>query len=145
MNTMMAACGVMCSGCPAYHGAAKDPAHQCSTVAAWRRIYDLTETPEHITCGGCLGPDDEVFHTSVRCKARRCCRSKGFSSCAECTVERCGDLEKAQAVWDEVPELASSLSASDFEIYARPYCGHRERLAGLRATGRGGVQRGRAG
>ncbi len=136
---MMAACGVMCSRCAAYHGATKGAEHQRRTVEAWQRIYGLTQTPEHIRCGGCLGPDEEVFHTSVRCKARQCCRGKGFTSCAECSVERCEDLENAQAMWDEVPELASALSPSDFEAYARPYCGHRERLAGLRASRRGGA------
>jgi len=133
---MMSACGVMCSGCPAYQGAAKGAAHQQRTVEAWQRIYDLTETPERLSCGGCLGPDAELFHTQVGCRARRCCLAKGFRSCAECSVEGCQDLEKAQSVWDEVPDLRSVLSASDFEVYAQPYCGHRARLAALRASRR---------
>jgi len=132
MNPMMSACGVMCSDCPAYLGAAKGVAHQERTVAAWRRIYGLNETSENISCGGCLGPDDQLFHTSRTCKARRCCRSKAFSSCAECAVESCPDLEKAQSVWDEVPHLAEALSREDFVNYAQPYCNHRRRLAEAR-------------
>ncbi len=131
---MMSACGVLCSECPAYQGSKKGIEHQRRTVEAWQRIYGLNETVEHISCGGCLGPDEEVFYTSRSCKARRCCRSKGFSSCAECPNESCADLEKAQSVWDEVPNLINVLSSADFAVYARPYCDHRKRLAAARAA-----------
>ena len=133
---MMSACGVLCSDCPAYHAAEQGVAFQRSVVEAWRRIYGLSEVPKHISCAGCLGPDDELFHTSRNCAARRCCRGKGFSTCAECPKESCPDLVKAQSVWDEVPQLAEKLSASDFAAYARPYCGHRERLAAARGLRR---------
>jgi hypothetical protein len=143
---MMSACGVMCSECPAYLGAARGIEHQRQTVDAWHRIYGLRETPDAISCGGCLGPDDQLFHTMGHCEARRCCRAKGFGSCAECAVEGCPALERAQAVWDSVPGLAGTLSAADFDRYARPYCGHRERLTALRAAqlppSRGGRRRG---
>lgn len=137
MTTMMSACGVLCSDCPAYLGEAKGAAHQKCTAAAWSRIYGLNEAIENISCGGCLGPDDQLFHTSRTCKARRCCLSKGFASCAECTVEGCPDLEKAQSLWDGVPDLVKTLSHEDFVRYAQPYCDHRRRLAeARRALGR---------
>jgi NAD(P)H-nitrite reductase large subunit len=129
---MMSACGVLCSECPAYHGAQKGIEHQRRTVEAWQRIYGLKETAAHISCGGCLGPDEEIFHTSLNCKARGCCRSKGFNSCAECQRDSCPELEKAQSVWDEVPDLIDKLSAADFAAYARPYCDHRKRLTDAR-------------
>ena len=131
---LMSACGVLCSECPAYRAGAKGIAHQRATAEAWARIYGLSETAERISCGGCLGPDDEVFHTSRKCTARSCCRAKGLSSCADCATIPCEDLERAQSVWDEVPRLASSLSAAEFAAYARPYCGHRERLAAARVA-----------
>jgi hypothetical protein len=134
MTGTMSACGVLCSDCPAYLGGAKGVAHQKATVAAWRRIYGLNESVESISCGGCLGPDDQLFHTSRTCKARRCCRSKGFATCAECPAEKCPDLEKAHSVWDEVPELARVLSREDFVTYAQPYCDHRRRLAQARGA-----------
>ena len=138
MTKLMSACGVMCSECPAYHGAAKGVAHQRQTVEAWLRIYGLSETPEHISCGGCLSSDADVFHTSVRCKARRCCRDKAFSSCAECPKQACDILEEAQCLWDSVPAIGSALSPADFKKYARPYCDHRARLATVRASQHGG-------
>ena len=131
---MMSACGVICSDCPAYQSKTKGILHQKKTAEAWHRIYGLNETPEHISCGGCLGPDEELFYTSLNCKARRCCRSKGFGSCAECPLESCADLEKAQAVWDEVPNLINKLSPKDFDTYALPYCNHRERLSSVHAS-----------
>ena len=133
---MMSACGVMCSECPAYLAASKGLSFQQQVVEAWRRIYGLNETSANISCSGCLGPDGDLFHTSGRCKARLCCRSKLFNSCAECPKEGCEDLEKAQSVWDEVPHIGSKLSQADFDRYARPYCGHRERLAAARAAHR---------
>ena len=134
---MISVCGVVCSDCPAFDGAAQGPQHQQRTVEAWRRIYSLSEAPERIACGGCLGSDVDLFHTSGNCAARRCCLSKGFSSCAECAEDSCTDLEKAQAVWDGVPALIDKLSAADFAEYARPYCDHRIRLAALRVSFQG--------
>ncbi len=134
MTEIMSACGVMCSGCAAYLGDVKGAEHQARTVAAWRRIYGMKETAEHIACDGCLGPDEKVFHTSRTCKARNCCRAKGFTSCAECGLESCPALEKAQSVWDGVPKIAETLSPADFEAYAQPYCGHRRRVAAKRAA-----------
>lgn len=134
MAEMMSACGVLCSGCAAYRGDAKGLEHQERAAAAWRRIYGLKETPGHIACGGCLGPDEDVFHSSRTCKARNCCRAKGFSSCAECDVRPCPLLEKAQSVWDGVPKIAKTLSPADLEAYARPYLNPRRRLAAARAA-----------
>ncbi len=146
MTEMMPVCGVMCSECPAFDGASKGTVHQRRTVEAWRRIYGLSETPENITCGGCLGSDRDLFHTSGRCRARSCCLSKALSNCGECAKQSCEDLEKAQSVWDEVPEIGSRLSREDFAEYARAYCGHRERLAEVRRNrpqaGRSATKRG---
>ena len=134
---MMAACGVMCSLCPAYRGQAKGIAHQRQTVEAWQRIYGLTERPENIACSGCLGSDGDLFHTSGGCAARRCCLTHAFRSCGECPEESCKDLDKAQAAWNEVPEIGASLSRVEFDTYARAYSGHRERLTAIRAARRG--------
>lgn len=130
---MLSACGVLCSACPAYHADAKGPAYQRRVSEAWARIYDLVEPPENIRCGGCLGTDTDLFHTSGRCAARRCCLANGFESCADCPERSCLDLERAQAVWDGVPGLRASLSTTDFHVYARPYCDHRRRLAQARS------------
>ncbi len=133
MARIMAACGVLCSGCAAYLGRIGAPADRERGADAWHRIYGFKEKPEHISCAGCLSSDEDVFHTSRTCRARLCCRSKGFGSCAECDVRNCPDLEKAQSLWDGVTEIAKSLSPDDFVLYAKPYCGHRRRLAAARA------------
>ncbi len=131
---MMSACGVICSECPAYHAQEKGIVHQKRVAEAWHRIYQLDEPAEHISCGGCMGSDEKIFHTCRSCKARLCCRSKGFGSCAECSLESCTDLRKAQSNWDEVPNLSGKLSASDFAEYAQPYFGYRKRLADARTA-----------
>ncbi len=139
MDKVMSACGVMCSECGAYMGAAKGIEHQQEVADAWRRIYGRDERTEDIACGGCLGADEFVFHTSARCTARCCCRSKAFSSCAECGERHCGMLERAQSVWDGVPVIGATLSAEDFARYARPYCGHRQRLVAARRVAPAGT------
>ncbi len=143
MARMMSACGVWCSDCPAYLADEKGHTHQKRTTEAWRRIYRLNVQPENIACGGCLGPDEALFTTSLKCTARRCCQGHGYSSCAECRVPACADLEHAQSVWDGVPRLAARLSAADFTRYAQPYCGHRARLAAVRARRRARAARNR--
>ena len=136
MAEVMSACGVLCSDCPAYHGKSKGIEHQERTAAAWLRIYGLNEPPGNISCAGCSGPESELFHTCRDCEARRCFQSKGFRGCAECSVESCPDLEKAQSLWDTVPDLARNLSREDFILYAQPYCDHRRRLADARQATR---------
>jgi hypothetical protein len=133
-KTMMSACGVLCSSCPAYYAQKKGTRYQKRTVEAWQRIYRMHVTVDQLSCCGCTGPDEDVFHTSRRCKARCCCRFKGFSSYAECPIVFCALLKKAQSVWDGVPNLLNKLSRTYFTSYAQPYCGHRERLASARAS-----------
>jgi len=135
---MMSACGVLCSDCPAYHGAEKGSDHQARVVEAWTRIYNRPEPPEKIACEGCLSSNVEVFYTSVGCKCRLCCLAKGYASCAECPQEGCSLLEEAQSVWDGVPSIGARLSPEDYDLYARPYCAHRERLAAARVVFRAG-------
>ena len=135
IDNLMSACGVTCSECGADLAASKSPTYQQEVADAWRRIYGRDEVTANISCGGCLGPDEEVFHTSIRCTARRCCRSKGFTSCAQCPVDSCAYLERAQSVWDGVPQIGSTLSPANYDKYARSYCGHRERLASARSGG----------
>ncbi len=136
MPERMSACGVLCSGCPAYRAKQKGIAHQRRTAAAWARIYGLRQKPGAISCGGCQAAEDEVFHTCRRCTARRCCVGRGFASCAECDTRPCAKLERAQRLWDSVPALAERLTPGDFARYARPYCDHRRRLEAARAARR---------
>jgi hypothetical protein len=132
MAVVISACGVLCSGCAAFQGQTRGMDHQRRAAEAWLRIYGYEQPPAAITCGGCLSSDEEVFHTSRTCRARRCCRANGLASCGECQVEPCAALERAQSVWDGVPQLATRLSPADFAEYAAPYCGHRERIAEAR-------------
>ena len=132
MNKVMSACGVICSDCAAYVAAARGLDYQKEAAEAWSRIYGFQTQPEKMSCAGCLNSDDQVFHTSVRCAARRCCLSKGLISCAECPEESCELLARAQANWDTVPEIGAKLSPSDFQKYVQPYCGYRERFEAAR-------------
>lgn len=134
MTRMMAACGVLCSGCPAFRDK-DDGVDQQETVAAWRRASGLKRKAGNISCGGCLGPNDHVFETCRKCKARQCCRKKGLRSCAECTVQSCALLEKAQSQWDGIPKLVQVVSRADFAKYVKAYCNHRERLERARRAG----------
>ncbi|HUL43459.1 MAG TPA: DUF3795 domain-containing protein [Bacteroidota bacterium] len=132
MNEVMSACGIICSNCAAYVAASKGLDDRKEAAEAWSRIYGFQTAPEKMSCGGCLGSDDKIFHTSIKCSARRCCLTKGLKSCAECPEESCELLARAQSIWDPVPEICAKLSPSDFEKYAQPYCGVRERFEAAR-------------
>jgi hypothetical protein len=132
MNKVMSACGVSCSDCAACVAATRGLDYQKEAAEAWSRIYGFQTQPEKMSCGGCLSSNDQVFHASVNCAARRCCLSKGLNSCAECPEKSCELLARAQSNWDTVPEIGAKLSSSDFEMYARPYCGYRERFEAAR-------------
>jgi hypothetical protein len=132
MDEVMSACGVICSGCAAYLASSKGLVYQKEVAEAWKGIYGFDADPARLSCGGCLSPDDQVYPTSVKCTARRCCLNKGLNSCAECSEQSCDLLAKAQSNWDAVPEIGAKLSASDFEKYAQPYCGYRERFEAAR-------------
>ncbi|HUJ45478.1 MAG TPA: DUF3795 domain-containing protein [Opitutaceae bacterium] len=129
MTIQMSACGVICSECPAFlAGQAKDPA-ACERVAgAWHRLYGLDFGPDVLSCGGCLGSDEDLFFTSRKCAARRCCRSRGLASCAACADRPCADLERAQSAWDGLEERAQTLPEPVFREFVLPYCHARERV-----------------
>jgi len=137
---MISACGVLCSECPAFIARAESAEYKRTLADAWQRIYGLSVDPQTLHCGGCLGPDDQLFYMSCQCKARRCCVDHTFATCAQCSREFCPELSEAQSLWDDVPALAMTLSAADFETYARPYCGHRERIAAARTQHPGMTQ-----
>jgi hypothetical protein len=145
MKEIMSACGVLCSGCAAYRGDARGAEYQKRSATAWRRIYRMKLTPDEMACGGCLAPDEEVYRSSRTCETRKCCRSKGFSSCAGCDeTATCAKLKKVQSVWDGVLQVAATLSSADFEAYAKPYLDHRHRLAAARAAGHSAKRPGQA-
>ena len=131
----LSACGVICSECPAYvAGHAAGPGARQRVAAAWHELYALEFGPEVIACGGCLGPDEDLFFTSRACAARRCCRSRQLSSCAACASRPCADLERAQSVWDGLEERAATLPAPVFREFVQPYCGARRRGPGRPAA-----------
>jgi len=142
MTARMSACGVLCSECPAFLAhRAGDPAMRERVAAAWHELYGLDFGPDVIRCGGCFGPDDQLFHTSRRCAARRCCRSRGLASCAKCGDRPCADLEKAQSVWDGLEERAATLPRSVFREFVQPYCGARRRVPNAPRPSRGRRER----
>ena len=131
MTIHMSACGVICSECPAFlAGQAKDPAARARVAAAWHELYELDFGPELISCGGCLGADEDLFFTSRKCAARRCCRSRGWDSCAGCADRPCADLERAQSIWDGLEERAKTLPEPVFREFVLPYCHARRRVPG---------------
>ena len=131
MAIHLSACGVICSDCPAFRARqSNDPAMRERVAAAWHELYGLNFGPEVISCGGCLGSDEELFHTSRKCAARRCCYSRGLTNCGECRDRPCADLERAQSAWDGLEERAPLLAEPVFREFVLPYCHARRRVPG---------------
>jgi hypothetical protein len=131
MTGRISACGVICTDCPAYlAGQAKDPAARARVATAWHDLYGLNFGADVISCGGCFGSDEDLFFTSRKCAARRCCQARALPHCAECPARPCADLERAQSVWDGLEERAQTLPEPVFREFVLPYCHARERVPG---------------
>ena len=112
MDRIVAACGLVCSGCFAYKATMKDDnALRAKTAEFWSTIYGADIKPKDINCAGCLTDGVKFNHCNV-CEIRKCCLEKGYENCAHCPDYSCDILEgflnnvpEARIVLDEIREI----------------------------------------
>ena len=97
METIIAACGLVCSRCDAYRATRENDAEKLALVAAdWRLRYQTDAIKsENVRCNGCMtegGP--KCGHCDSMCGIRKCVREKGHSTCAQCAEFPCGQLSE---------------------------------------------------
>lgn len=95
METLVAACGLVCSKCSAFIGTRNDDDGLIrATAEEWSRQYGVEVPPEAVWCNGCMtdgGP--KCVHCSDGCETRRCVMDKGYDTCAECAEYPCAKIE----------------------------------------------------
>ena len=111
MEEMIAFCGMVCTGCPAFLATKNDDDHaRKKTVELWKKQFDVDIKPKDINCkGGCLSDGEDTFGHSKVCEIRKCGREKGLENCAHCDEYACETLgnffkkaPQAMAVLDEI-------------------------------------------
>jgi hypothetical protein len=93
---IIAYCGLVCSGCPAYVATQADDRAALERVAAeWREAFNAPEiTADSIICDGCLGQNGgRLSGYCSMCEIRACGVERGVVNCAYCADYACEKLE----------------------------------------------------
>jgi len=94
-KNLIGPCGLDCGKCDVYIATVNDDDDlRIRTAAKWCELNNTDAIkPEHMNCLGCMSDGiKSVFCTSI-CQVRKCCLSKGYSSCAQCDDKRtCKEL-----------------------------------------------------
>jgi len=108
MKKLISCCGLNCSGCEAKIATMKnDDNLRQITADKWKVMYNSPDiTASMINCTGCREEGAKFTHC-FNCEIRKCVRSKGYDTCADCI-----DLSKCHIVapiHEAVPEALSNL------------------------------------
>jgi len=96
MEKIIAYCGLICTGCPAYIATqADDDAARERVAALWRAEFNAPGiTAASINCDGCLGKTGRKFSHCLECEMRVCGMERGVENCAHCADYACEKLER---------------------------------------------------
>jgi hypothetical protein len=103
MERIIAACGIVCSECPAYVATQEGDEEAISKMAADAAAkLDREVNPEEVLCEGCLAESDRKCGYTTECEIRACVLGRDFANCAYCGEYACekltGFLESAPGV-----------------------------------------------
>jgi len=95
MEKMIAYCGLVCTGCPAYIATQKNDREALERLAAkWQEELNTPLTAEGCMCDGCLATTGRQISYCSECKVRACAIEKHLENCAYCADYSCRELEK---------------------------------------------------
>jgi hypothetical protein len=107
---MIAACGLVCTTCPAYvAGRTADRELQEKTAAAWSAAYGIEVKPEDVACDGCQSAGPRLFSHCTVCDVRMCTHGKGYATCAEC--DEYNDCKTINGFFGFCPEAKPALDS----------------------------------
>ncbi len=107
MNKIIAACGLLCSDCPAYIATFHDdPEMRKKTAEEWSKAYGTKISPDDIYCVGCIEEEGRHIGHCYECEIRKCTRDKGIFNCAFCDEYGC---EKIAGLFKMAPEAKKTL------------------------------------
>jgi hypothetical protein len=94
MQEMIAYCGLICTGCPAFIATQKDDnAERQKVVEKWSSEKNPM-TIEDINCDGCIAVGKRLIKFCNECEVRACGIEKKVENCAHCDDFACDKLEK---------------------------------------------------
>ena len=109
MEKIMSACGIICSGCPAFIATLNDDEElRIKTAEEWSKMYGATISPDDIYCVGCLEETGRHIGHCYECEIRKCTKDKGILNCAYCDEYGC---EKITKFHEMVPEAKNELDS----------------------------------
>lgn len=100
MDTMIAYCGLDCSGCGIHLATLEpDPLKKQSMRRDIARIcstdYGMHLHPQDVAdCDGCRSQPERMFAGCAKCEIRKCAIDRKLTSCAFCADYACGKLLK---------------------------------------------------
>lgn len=101
METMLGACGLVCSECEAYKATqANDPDAIAKTAAEWSKMFNTDIKPEYVWCDGCLAASERKCGHCAECDIRACVMGRGLANCGECDDYACARI---RAFFKSVP------------------------------------------
>jgi copper chaperone CopZ len=106
MHEMIAYCGLVCTGCPAYIATQENSdTSRKQVVEKWSSDqYPLKI--EDINCDGCLSTGKRLIKFCNQCEVRACGNAKKVENCAHCDDYVCSKLEKLWGIVNSVEARA---------------------------------------
>lgn len=109
MEKIIAACGIVCSECPAYIATLNDDEEmRKKTAEDWSKAFGVTLAAKDICCDGCMEEGGKYFAHCFECEIRKCVLEKGILNCAHCEDYAC---EKVEGIFKMVPQAKEELEA----------------------------------
>ena len=94
MEKIIAYCGLVCTGCPAYIATQASDQEALQKVAEqWSKQFNATLTAKDVLCDGCLAAEGRHVGHWSECKIKACAVEKKVRNCAHCSDYACKELE----------------------------------------------------
>lgn len=108
MKKLISCCGLDCVTCDARKATiTNDDNLRKTTAEKWKVMYNAADlTYDRINCTGCREEGLKFSHCFT-CEIRKCARSKGYDTCADCN--QLGECEIVGAIHKYVPEALENL------------------------------------
>ncbi len=82
-------CGINCEECSIYRANVFGEELSPETIKRWQEDFKKylgieSVKPEQLNCRGCRNKGEDVFYAFKQCPIRKCCITRGLSSCGLC-------------------------------------------------------------
>jgi hypothetical protein len=95
---LIAFCGILCSGCPAYKATQAGDDEALARIAVDWSFDDYHFEADDVRCDGCTFTDRRTARFCLECAVRECALARGVENCAHCDAFPCELLAKPWAM-----------------------------------------------